>query len=433
MPILTREFDFVQNNFNRFIGTATGLIKSGVQAVDDVIDENIPGGEQFTERWATGAQKIGSFVQGEMDAADRQVDEPIDHVGDIPYFLFGAYRRGAQQYTNNARNLATQIGVDPRAGNVLGMAAEGFAEAGLGGLGKAASKITPPGPGLKPAVAGAGSAVPTPGVTTAPSNVSQITVTKPELLAPGVKEGIGQSDRFKSGVGKLRAQGAADEARRLKFMEQFAAGEITKDQLTERLAKIKKRGDAKYSTLPTTDDPDIFEVKSQQNLDPTNPSIVADQHHASAKSMTTPWVKKALELGDDDDVVALFELHRMLTGSGMGNVKSGIIDAPTLSHLPGKAKKAGRDPKQTIHSFMKESGAGIEIRTDKVEKLIGNPKNMDELLESYVTFANEYLIPQKELSLKAVKKELNQHRSTLSGDALKDFDLLVKKLNMGGT
>ena len=367
-----------------------------------------------------------------MDAADRQVDEPIDSVGDIPYFLFGAYRRGANEFTQRSRKGFERLGVDPRAGNVTGAVAEGIAEVGLGGLGKAASSITPPGPGLKPAMAGAGSAVPTPGAAV-PSNVSQITVTKPELLAPGVKQGVGQSDEFAPGVAILRKQGAEDAARLERITEEFATGQITTKQYKEKLAKVKKRGDAKYSTLATKDDPDIFEVKSQQNLDPTNPSIVADQHHAAAKSMTTPWVKKALELGDDDDVVALFELHRMLTGSGMGNVKSGMIDAPTLSHLPGKAKKAGRDPKQTIHSFMKESGAGIEIRTDKVEKIVGDPKNMDELLEKYVTFANEYLIPQKELSLKAVRKELANHRATLSGDALKDFDLLVKKLNMGGT
>ena len=429
MPFLKKEFDYAEARLTQVMG----LAQQGVQAVDKAIDENIPGGKQFTDRWARGAQKIGSFVQGEMDYADRQVDDPIDHVGDIPYFLLGAYRRSANEFTQRSRKGFERLGVDPRAGNVTGAVAEGIAEVGLGGLGKVASKITPPGPGLKPAMAGVGSAIPTPG-SAIPSNVSQITVTKPELLAPGVKQGVAQSDdNFKLGVARLRKQGAEDAVRLERITEEFATGQITTKQYKEKLAKIKKRGDAKYSTLPTKDDPDIFEVKSQQNLDPTNPSIVADQHHAAAKSMTTPWVKKALELGDDDDVVALFELHRMLTGSGMGNVKSGIIDAPTLSHLPGKAKKAGRDPKQTIHSFMKESGAGIEIRTDKVEKLIGNPKNMDELLESYVTFANEYLIPQKELSLKAVKKELANHRSALSGDALKDFDLLVKKLNMGGT
>ena len=58
---------------------------------------------------------------------------------------------------------------------------------------------------------------------------------------------------------------------------------------------------------------------------------------------------------------------------------------------------------------------------------------MDELLEKYVVFAQEYLIPQKELSLKAVKKELADHRAKLSGDALKDFDLLVGKMNFANT
>lgn len=258
-------------------------------------------------------------------------------------------------------------------------------------------------------------------------------LTATKNLAPGVRPGIGQDPLFKPGVDKLRAQGAADAARIENFMTQFANGEITKATLTERLSKVKKRGDAKYSTLATEADPDIFEVRSQQNVDPTNPSVMADQHHAATKAMTTPWVKKSLELGDDDDVVALFELHRMLTGSGMGNSKSGIIDAPGVIHDTAKASKAGRDPSQAIHSFMKKSGAGIEIRTADVEKIIGNPQNMDELLEKYVTFAKEYLIPQKELSLKAVRQELNRHAQTLSGEELKAFTELVNKLNLAGT
>ena len=187
MPLLKQQFDFVENRFKEVLG----LVQQGVQAVDKAIDENIPGGKEYTDRYAKGVQKIGSFIQSEMEAADRQVDEPIDHIGDVPYFLFGAYRRGVQQYTNNARNLATQMGVDPRAGNVLGIAAESIAEVGLGGLGKAASKITPPGPGLKPAVAGAGSAVPTPGVTPKGGPVMEaVTATNREILSTtGVKTG----------------------------------------------------------------------------------------------------------------------------------------------------------------------------------------------------------------------------------------------------
>ena len=60
MPLLKEQFDWVENRYKEVLG----LAQQGVQAVDKAIDENIPGGEQFTERWATGAQRIGSFVQG---------------------------------------------------------------------------------------------------------------------------------------------------------------------------------------------------------------------------------------------------------------------------------------------------------------------------------------------------------------------------------
>jgi len=250
---------------------------------------------------------------------------------------------------------------------------------------------------------------------------------------PDVKPGIGADPKYAEGVGLLRGQGARDAARREKFATQYASGEIDYDKYKERMAKVKKRGDAKYSTLATPDDPDIFENPNYQNLDPTDPNFVADQHHATTKAMTTPWVKKALELGDDDDVVALFELHRALTGSGMGNVRSGIIDMPGGAHDTAKAKKRGMDPKLAVHSFMKKSGAGVEIRSADVEQIIGSPQSMDELLNKYITFAEEYLIPQKELSLKRLNQVLSEHRKTIPPTDRAQFDELVDKLNKGGT
>lgn len=291
-------------------------------------------------------------------------------------------------------------------------------------------------------VAGAAGALLTPGVNdmkiaggTVSMALTGMLTTDPNILKriPGVKPGVGADPKYAPGVGKLRAQGAADAARRDRFTTQFAAGEIDHETYRERMAKVKKRGDAKYSTLATPDDPDIFETPRYQNLDPTDPNFVADQHHAATKAMTTPWVKKALELGDDDDVVGLFELHRALTGSGMGNVRSGIIDVPGGAHDAAKAKKRGMDPKLAIHSFMKKGGAGIEIRTSDVEKIIGNPKDMNELLNNYVTFAEEYLIPQKELSLKRLNQVLSEHRKTIPPTDRIKFDELVGKLNKGNT
>lgn len=290
-------------------------------------------------------------------------------------------------------------------------------------------------------IAGAAGAILTPGVGDLKIAASGGTLmlgmmtSDPNILSriPNVKPGIGADPKYAKGVGKLRAQGAADAARREKFAAQYASGEIDYATYKERMAKVKKRGDAKYSTLATPDDPDIFENPNYQNLDPTDPNFVADQHHATTKAMTTPWVKKALELGDDDDVVVLFELHRALTGSGMGNARSGIIDMPGGAHDTAKAKKRGMDPKLAVHSFMKKGGAGVEIRSADVEKIIGDPKSMDELLNKYITFAQEYLIPQKELSLKRLNQVLSEHRKTIPPLERAKFDELVDKLNKGNT
>ena len=374
-----------------------------------------------------------------LDGAVRTIDQVMSKDQGPGGMIYRTYKNVKEASEEGFGDLAESVGVDRRIGEFGGGELIDFAAtAGAGTVAKRAKNVIdkfPPG-GLSPKLATVGSSqinFSRGAVNYQPPTVSKLTITDPKFIAPGIKQGVAKTDNYKVGIAKLRAQGAADAKRVEDYMTQFATGEITQAQLTERLAKVKKRGDAKYATLARLDDPDIFEKPRFQNVDPTNPAVKADQHHAATKAMTTPWVRKALEIGDDDDVVALFELHRMLTGSGMGNARSGIIDIPGVVHDTAKATKAGRDPSQAIHSFMKKKGAGIEIRTDAVEKIVGDPKNMDELLDKYVTFANEYLIPQKELSLKALDKELTRHRSTLSGAALEQFDKLVSKLNRANT
>ena len=262
--------------------------------------------------------------------------------------------------------------------------------------------------------------------------VQALTVTDPRFIAKGITEGVGQSELYKTGVQKLRKLQEDGIVKRKLYQEQFDTGVINEKQFKSRLQKLKKREDANYSTLGTIEDPDIFEVQSQVQRDPIDPSLPAHQHHAAGKAMTSPWVQQALKLGDDDDVVAFFELHRMLTGSGMGNVKSGIIDMPGFAHIPRDARTPADVP-MAVHSFMKKSGADIEILSSRVEKIIGNPKNMDELMEKYATFAAEYLIPQKELSLKRLNQVLTKHRRTLPPEQIKTFDELVSKLNKANT
>ena len=258
-----------------------------------------------------------------------------------------------------------------------------------------------------------------------------LTVTDPRFIAKGVRQGIAETEEFAPGVQKLRGLAADVEAKQTGYLQQFEAGDLTDKQLTERFGKLKKRSDAKYSTLATPDDPDIFEVPSQRNIDPTNVGEFAHQHHVAPKSMTTPWVKKALEIGDDDDVVALFMLHKQLLGSGMGNVRTGMLDMPGPTHIAREARTE-LEKASNVHTMFKKGGADIEIPTKQVEKIVGDPKTMDELLDKYTTFMAERLVPMKELSIKRMNQFLTEHRSKLSSSEAEAFDKMVQKLNMAG-
>ena len=420
MPLLKQQFDFVENNYKKLLG----LAQQGVQAVDKAIDENIPGGEQFTERWATGAQRIGSFVQGELDAADRQVDEPIDHVGDIPYFLFGAYRRGAQQYTNNARNLATQMGVDPRAGNVLGMAAEGIAEVGLGGLGKAASSITPPGPGLKPAMVGAGSAVPTPGVVT-PSKggpvMEAVTATDPEVLSKvGVQTGADLMDK---------TQGKRYIRRNKLIQKSEASIETLNDQIG---SLMELKGDTKNLTKYLDNNPELKDLygryagrkdqfektinrlreqrkNAQETLSRQQSNVLPEDVDNPFFFRTTKGIaaKKAQEI--KEGVTGYLEQHHLFpkgaSAAFMGKmdelISKGVAEADDLVLMAQYAKKRGMEagdykanmlnmrtiPHNEMHTVLRELGE--EPSKSFLQNQLKDVKSVDELLVKWKEFLDD--------------------------------------------
>jgi len=403
---------------------------------------------------------LRTFMQGATEFGEylkEEARQPIESFEDIGPSLAGTAligtetfiekaQRGFEMYATGApiQNPITgeslgnvpDLNVDPQVARLMGgAAAEALLGAGVSKVATAVKNIPPAAPPMTPAFATANAGVRlnfNAAKTTPGPQVMPLTVSDPELLAPGIVPGVGASPKFKKGITRLRQMEKDQAAKLAEYDRQLSAGEINQKQYKERMAKMKKFEDANYSTLGTPDDPDIFEVKSQIQQDPTNPALPAHQHHAAAKSMTAPWVKRALKLGDDDDVAAFFEFHRMLTGSGMGNAKSGIIDMPGFAHIARDARNEA-EKALAVHSFMQKQGAGIQILSSEVEKMIGNPKNMEELMRSYMTFAEEYLIPQKELSLKRLKGALSEHRKTLPKAQRARFDDLVDKLNKANT
>ena len=424
MPILTKEFDFVQDNFNRFIGTATGLIKSGVQAVDDVIDENIPGGEQYTSNARNLAQGAVNFVQGEMEAADQMVDDGMDHVGDLPYWLFGHFRRSADDFTQRSRRGWEKMGVDPRAGNVTGAVAEAVAEVGLGGLGKVASKITPPGPGLKPVVAGAGSAVPTPGVVTPPKGgpvMEAVTATNRDILSTvGVETGddlmnVAQSKRY---------------IRRQKLIEKSEASIQTLNDRIGTLMELK--GDPKNLTKYLDDNPDLKDMFTKYTKEEDTTKKVLDllrdqrenaqttlsrqQSNVLPEDVDNPFffkttkgkaAKRAQEIREN--VTTYLEQHHLFPKGGSAAfmskmdelISKGIAEADDLVLMAQYAKKRGMEagdykanmlnmrtkPHNEMHTILRDLGE--EQSKSFLQNQLKDVKSVDELLVKWKEYLDD--------------------------------------------
>ena len=140
MAIGKQFFDFIEDR-QEDLGNA---ITTGLNAVDSFIDNNIPGGKQYTENWSRGVQKIGNTISTSLEYADRQADERIESTGDLGLFLIGSFRKGANNFRYGAQSAATAVNVDPRAGDYLTGAAEEVALFGAGKLAKGVSKLPPP-------------------------------------------------------------------------------------------------------------------------------------------------------------------------------------------------------------------------------------------------------------------------------------------------
>ena len=139
-PIGKNLFDFVDDRKEDL----SNLVGSGFKAVDSFIDQNIPGGEQFTDNWSTGINEINEKISGTTEALKRRAQEPIDSIDDIGPWALGSFIKGSEDTTEAARTVAEAAGIDPRAGDIVGGLATEAALFGVGKLTKGISKLPPP-------------------------------------------------------------------------------------------------------------------------------------------------------------------------------------------------------------------------------------------------------------------------------------------------
>lgn len=392
--LLTKEFDAVQKGWDKLTGGVSSAIQSGVQAADDFIDENIPGGEQFTARWRKGAVRIlggtARFIQQELEAADRQVDEPIDHIGDLPYFAVGAFNRGKQQYTENARRMAESAGIDPRAGNVLGEVASEIATFGAGKLARAALDAVPPGTGgLSPQVAMAGGkAAPTqltPQIEKGGVVMKAVTATDKEVLElTGRKTGETITSPAQQKVLTKRQSEIQKYENKLVTLRQELAeaaefGDPPKvlDDIRDKIGDAEEMLSRRQSNvlIPDSDDPLWYKSsksKAAKKLEQTRRKMVGtylEEHHIFPKGMSAAFFNRMDELiaagvAEADDLLLMAE-YAAKSGVKAGDVKSNLVNLM-------------KEPHNELHQILR--GQGDEIGKQQWGKILSEVDTVDDVL-----------------------------------------------------
>ena len=351
--------------------------------------------------------------------------------------IIGDTMRAAEVTKETLRQQAAQRGLDPRVVDVGAMGAEELVGGAVGRIGGMVKKVVgnlpmPPGPGLAPVMAG-GAFMPSfnGGKATLNPQVMPLTITEPEFIAPGVREGIAKTPA------NVQARGMLDEAlERLNKRERQLEADVQSGKIAYNSdrwkGKNKKIREERYGEMSSfynqlDQDPPAFGVTGEKHIDPTDITVKAEQHHLAAKAQTAPFIEAMLSVGDPDDLVALHEYSRML-GVVMGNSKKNMLDAPGPIHRAAVAKTA-KEKAGNIHSAF--SVAGMEPNNAYVKRLLQNAKTADDIMRVFKKYADEFLIPQQNIAKKIVQNYLDEYAIELTPNQLIKFKELASKLNKG--
>lgn len=396
-----------------------------------------------------GAVRTASEFYEDVTETVRSITpEPIGRALDV---LAGTVERGvAKSPIGVAERGAAATGqmVSKSTGNrVLGGAVEIGLGVAAGGpaVGSAAKRVIPKGipkpkpaapsidmmmpPGMAPAMAG-GAPMPTRQMRpVTDKGVFKLTITEPEFIAPGVKQGVAETPA------NVKARQILDKSierldkRRSELDAALESGEVKRG--TSKFIRLdKKIREERYGEMSSfynqlDQDPPAYGKAAYKNVDPTDVTKKMEQHHLAAKAQTAPFIDAMLSVGDPDDLVALHEYSRML-GVVMGNSKRNMLDAPGPIHRAAVARTA-QEKAGNIHSAF--SVAGMEPNNAFVKNLLKDVETADDVMRVFKQYADEYLIPQQDIAKKIVKNYLSEYRIKLTPSQKAKFDELASKLN----
>lgn len=332
-------------------------------------------------------ENLQLYAKEELDAGRGQLDPAVaigsslSLIEDASNVLRERATAFAEDRAIPAIEQATGQEVDPRAAGLYGEAVGSIpgelASAGLGKAAKVLRKVELPPPPM-PKLQTAGATVSFNGMQAAQDNVFRLTLKDPENIPRGVKQGSAWSDEW---AGQSR--------------EYFARRAAAKEKLQSLIDAKKKKSrirDAQadlYNDASTgwTRDPEGNPIafgkskfKEQSEVTPLtkagNPQM-KEQHHLFTKQESYQFIERMSEIGDDDDLLAMFLMAEDMDAA-IGGRFSNMLNVEKKSHQIGHSSRIFD---------------GRQIKADEMSNLVSSAKSTDELMTMFRKYIIENVRP----------------------------------------
>ena len=411
---LSDQFDWLDEQKGK-IGNAIG---SGIQAADSFIDNNIPGGERWTQGVSNITQGIAGAANEFTEITDRAVTDPIQSPGDAALFVVGSVRKGIEDFRYGARAASEAAGFDPRTGDALTLVAEEVATLGAGKLGKTISKLPPPSaPKLVPALAAVrqqtqakyfGSAIPKGGQV-----LEAVTINNPKVLnTTGRKLG---EDIIKNDPDLAKHLVKRDE--RMQQLE----NKITQNLEVKKIYKKEGKANPEWKSADRAvkkSRPLLYSERS--NVKPFTDDDFQLYGASNAKTMLNEgdWIVKRNQKGLK--ISEKVHKHHLVTKGGTSAafekmedfIKKGEADPDDLVVMFEYAEKKGAAPgdrlsnnayiQDTPHSEIHQQvlkPAGDEFKQEQWKKILNEVKTPEDLMDWWVDQVDNNYVPNKNTGL----------------------------------
>ena len=226
-----------------------------------------------------------------------------------------------------------------------------------------------------------------------PNTVFKLTLKDPENIPKGITKGSAKSAEWvpqmqdfymRRAAIKEKLQSAASAKQKAKYQEE-AYNTVSTGMSRNPAADPEAYGSAKR----------FEQFKEQSEITPltsTGNIKWQQQHHLFSKQESYQFVERMIELGDDDDVLALFIMAEDMDAV-LGGRLSNMLNMEDLPH-------------SVLHGSRRVDKR--ELQSAAMRNLVENAKSTDELMRMFRQYVTENVLPSKEeaKALKIIGKRL---------------------------